>query len=128
MTKRSIRAILKKKTIKVPQDRLLKKPSNGQPTADSTNVSLGTAALEQRASKKLEYQSIKGGLHERLIDHLNNAGMLIRPDDELKQHVEEFVAGVLETEDIPLNQSERIRLAEELLEEALGSGPLAPLM
>ena len=89
----------------MPQDRLLKKPTNGQPTSDSTNVSLGAAALEQRASKKLEYQSIKGGLHERLIDDLNNAGMLIRPDDELKQYVEEFVAGVLETEDIPLNQS-----------------------
>ncbi|MGI9496651.1 MAG: CpaF family protein [Mariniblastus sp.] len=128
MTKRSVRALLKKKTIKVPQDRLLKKSTSGQQSTEAANVSLGTAALEKRVSKKLEYQSIKGELHERLIDELNNAGMLIRPDDELKQYVEEFVAGVLDTEDIPLNQSERIRLADELLEEALGSGPLAPLM
>jgi pilus assembly protein CpaF len=128
MAKRSTRDILKNKTIKVPQDRLTKPESGNSKNGNAANVALGAAAVEKRINRKLEYQAIKGELHERLIDELNKAGMLIRPDEELKQFVEEFVSGVLETEDIPLNQSERIRLADDLLEESLGSGPLAPLM
>ncbi len=128
MSKRSARDILKNRTIRVPQDRLVKPDSENGKQSKAASVALGNAAVEKRVNQKLEYQSIKGDLHERLIDELNNAGMLIRPDEELKQYVEEFVAGVLETEDIPLNQAERIRLAEDLLEESLGSGPLAPLM
>lgn len=128
MSKQSIRDLLKKKTIKVPQDRLLKPSANNQKNGRASDVALGVAAVEKRVSQRLEYQSVKAGLHERLIDDLNKAGMLNRPDDELKQYVEEFVSGVLETEDVPLNQSERIRLADELQEEALGSGPLSPLM
>ena len=128
MSKRSARDILKNRTIRVPQDRLVKPESENGKQSNAASVALGNAAVEKRVNQRLEYQSIKGDLHERLIDELNNAGMLIRPDEELKQYVEEFVAGVLETEDIPLNQAERIRLAEDLLEESLGSGPLAPLM
>lgn len=128
MSEQSIRDKLKKKTIKVPQDRLIKVTSSNSKNVTSANVALGVAAVEKRVSQRLEYQSVKAGLHERLIDGLNEAGMLIRPDEELKQFVEEFVSGVLETEDVPLNQSERVRLADELLEEALGSGPLSPLM
>ena len=128
MSKQSIRDLLKKKTIKVPQDRLLKPAANKHKNGRASEVALGVAAVEKRVSKRLEYQSVKAGLHERLIDDLNKAGMLNRPDDELKQYVEEFVSGVLETEDVPLNQTERTRLADELQEEALGSGPLSPLM
>ena len=35
---------------------------------------------------------------------------------------------MLATEDLPLNEPERRRLADDLLEETLGVGPLAPLM
>jgi pilus assembly protein CpaF len=42
--------------------------------------------------------------------------------------VREFTERVLATEDIPLNEDERGRLAEELIEETTGLGPLAPLM
>ena len=101
MSKRSARDILKNRTIRVPQDRLVKPESENGKQSNAASVALGNAAVEKRVNQRLEYQSIKGDLHERLIDELNNAGMLIRPDEELKQYVEEFVAGVLETEDIP---------------------------
>ena len=42
--------------------------------------------------------------------------------------MEQFVARVLEEEDVALNEHERARLVETLSEEALGIGPLAPLM
>jgi len=42
--------------------------------------------------------------------------------------VQEFAARILEQENIPLNEEERNRLAEDLVEETMGLGPLAPLM
>ena len=54
--------------------------------------------------------------------------MLARPDDELAQFVADFVATVLENEDWPLNEHERRRLGEDLVDETLGVGPLAVLM
>ena len=76
----------------------------------------------------MEYHAIKGDLHERLIDELNEEGALSLEDGELKPRIDEFVERILETEDIPLNESERSRIASDLLEETLGTGPLAPLM
>lgn len=124
---KSARDVLKNKAIKVPQNRL-KKTNSGGGESQSSSVAVGAAAVEKRLSQKLEYQAIKGELHERLIDEMNEAGMLVRPDDELKTFVNEFVENVLESEDLPLNEAERVRLASDLMEETLGSGPLAPLM
>ena len=39
-----------------------------------------------------------------------------------------FVDEALQAEDLPLNEDERRRLVDDLLEETLGVGPLAPLM
>ena len=50
------------------------------------------------------------------------------PDDELEQFVTDFVTDVLENEDWPLNEHERRRLGEDLVDETLGTGPLAVLM
>ena len=55
------------------------------------------------------------------------------PDDGASEEVlaaavREFVDRVLATEDLPLNDQERKRLADDLTEETLGVGPLAPLM
>ena len=85
-------------------------------------------ATQKTLNRNVEYHSIKGDLHERLIDELNEEGALSLEDGELKPRIDEFVERILETEDIPLNESERSRIASDLLEETLGTGPLAPLM
>ena len=85
-------------------------------------------AAHKTLNRNVEYHSIKGDLHERLIDELNEEGALSLEDGELKPRIDEFVERILETEDIPLNESERSRIASDLLEETLGTGPLAPLM
>ena len=46
----------------------------------------------------------------------------------MKSRIDDFVSQLLENEDWPLNEVERTRIAEDLLEETLGTGPLAPLM
>lgn len=119
--RQSLRELLQRKSIEVPRDRLRLKgaePGNSNPDPST----------QRRVNRNIEYQAIKGDLHERLIDELNRQGALARGDSELKPLIDEFVADVLETEDWPLNEIERGRLANDLLEETLGTGPLAPLM
>jgi pilus assembly protein CpaF len=75
-----------------------------------------------------EYLTVKGQLHQRLLDDIDRRNLLTAGEGTLTQAVREFVAHVLETEDIPINEAERTRLVEDLLEETLGVGPLASLM
>ncbi|MCR9211452.1 MAG: ATPase, T2SS/T4P/T4SS family, partial [bacterium] len=72
--------------------------------------------------------TVKGRLHGQLLDDLDRRGLLTANNEQLKEEVDAFVAEIAETEQLPLNDSERSRLADDLLEETLGLGPLAPLM
>jgi len=76
----------------------------------------------------VDYLSIKARLHARLLDEIGERSMYGSGEEAISRAVTEFVAHVLQTENIPLNQDERDRLAEELKNETLGVGPLAPLM
>jgi pilus assembly protein CpaF len=67
-------------------------------------------------------------LRARLVDELTRTGRLDASDAEIVEVVEGFVARVLEEEDVALNERERRSLVDTLSEEALGIGPLAPLM
>jgi pilus assembly protein CpaF len=77
---------------------------------------------------KAEYLTVKGDLHERLLNELNTRKMLGIGEDALADAVREFVRRVLEMEDLPLNEMERKQLADDLIEETVGVGPLASLM
>ena len=106
----SLRERLQRKSIEVPKDRLRpKSPESAKPGSDAKTL--------RRVNRNIEYQAIKGDLHERLIDELNQQGALVLSDSELKPLISEFVTDVLETEDWPLNENERGRLASDLLEE-----------
>lgn len=120
--RQSLRERLQQKSIEVPKDRLRAK------STDASHRLSGETVERRRVNRKLEYQAVKGDIHERLIDELNRQGSLGLSDEELQPLIETFVANVLDSEDWPLNESERERLAGDLLDETLGTGPLAPLM
>jgi len=71
---------------------------------------------------------LKAELQARLLDEISSRGLLAAGDDEVAQAVEDFASTLLAEEELALNDSERSRLVEELVEETLGVGPLAPLM
>ena len=120
--RQSLRQRLQRKSIEVPKDRLRVKQDDARPEMKSAT------STPRRVNRNVEYQAIKGDLHERLIDELNRQGLLTSSDEGLKPFIDQFVGDVLENEDLPLNEAERVRLADDLLEETLGTGPLAPLM
>lgn len=121
------RARLTRKTLEVPRDRLRSTRETTETTRSGSPVETPVGTKRPR-SRNVEYQAIKGTLHERLIDEMNEQDVLARPDEELESFVNEFVSDVLENEEWPLNESERRRLAEDLIEETLGTGPLSVLM
>ncbi|MBX3469837.1 MAG: CpaF family protein [Planctomycetes bacterium] len=86
------------------------------------------AAPRAAGPGKADFLAIKGRLHERLLDEIGEQNLIGSTEETIAAAVEDFVARVLAAEDLPLNALERGRLADELKEEALGIGPLAPLM
>lgn len=121
------RLALTRKVIAVPVDRLRKTKPGEEAERTTASTETPRGANSQR-SRNVEYQAIKGTLHTRLIDEMNRNNLLAQADDTLQAFVNEFVAELLENEDWPLNEAERQRLAEDLIEETLGTGPLAVLM
>ncbi len=115
-----VRSKIGRKRFNVPRDRVAVKD-----TGDSA-FSLTPRDTPQRRGS--DYLSVKTSLHARLLDLLNQPQYLAASDEVLEQTVDEFVADVLEHEDLPLNQAERTQLADDLMEETLGVGPLAPLL
>ena len=89
---------------------------------------LRPAAEEVPDTSPTDYVSVKAALQERVIDEMQRRNLLGEGEDVLTEAVEDFVRRVLETEDLPITEVEEDHLAKELVEEALGIGPLSPLM
>ncbi len=88
----------------------------------------GSRLERERVAGPVDYLSIKADLHERLLDEIGDKNLLGSGEEAVEQAVKEFVDRILASEELPLNRLERDRLADELVEETLGIGPLAPLM
>jgi len=73
---------------------------------------------------------VKAGIHRKLLERLNLANLETVSRDEARATVREVIQDILSWEKIPvaLNLQERERLAEEILDEIFGLGPLEPLM
>ncbi len=104
----------------VPKDRAQKRETSKN--AFSLNSDAGQTA------KNADYVTVKSSLHQRLLDLLNESQFVGANDEVLEEAVRDFVEGVLDNEDLPLNAAEQERLADDLREETLGVGPLAPLL
>jgi pilus assembly protein CpaF len=84
------------------------------------------AAGERRAGRA-DYQTVKAALQDQLLEEIEERNLLNAEGEDVAAAVKEFAARAAES-DVPLNDAERIRLAEELTDETMGMGPLAPLL
>jgi len=85
---------------------------------------------EVKAAKpgRADYLAVKAALQERLLDEIGQRGLLESDGADVAAAVQDFAARAIASEDVALNEAERIRLAEELTDETIGMGPLAPLL
>ncbi|HMP49932.1 MAG TPA: ATPase, T2SS/T4P/T4SS family, partial [Candidatus Melainabacteria bacterium] len=108
-------------------------------TATKTKLSLAGSIAGSVFGKKTEnkaeldairsYQALKSSIHSRLIEDLDiNALMQLEGSDAVEEAIEETVHLLVEEERLPLSQKERESLAQDVLYETLGLGPLEPLL
>jgi pilus assembly protein CpaF len=117
---RAVRALFSRPTAAAP---------SAAPTGAGTQGGAPALRKEQKPGRRPDdYVELKARLHGRMIADLQEEGLLAADPAELEGVVQEWVADVLETEELPLNSAERQRLAHELNEEATGLGPLGPLL
>ncbi len=104
------------------------KKAAGTPARGSRTIAAAPVEAAPAHSRNAEYLSVKGTLHQQLLDELDRRNLLAASEETLAEFVQTFVDEALQVEDLPLNEDERRRLVGDLLEETLGVGPLASLM
>lgn len=118
----SARDLLTRSVMNLPDDRV-RTESKGQ----SSN-SFSTQATNAPTGGSASFASVKALMHQQLLEDLDRRDRITADEDELTGLVTEFVTDALETQDWPLNETERTQLVDDLIEETIGVGPLAPLL
>ncbi len=114
---RSLREHFRRSVAQTGSRRLAQRVVGQQPTEEREERS-GARSLSG-------YHEIKSALFSRLLEELGEQAT--SSEEEIRETVNDFVGRVLD-EGVALNETERTRLAEELTDEVIGLGPLAPLM
>jgi pilus assembly protein CpaF len=118
----SPRELFSRNSLRLPSERVRNEASR-----QSTNsFSNSTTALP--TAGKTSFASVKAAMHTQLLEDLDRRERITASEDELTELVKDYVADALETQDWPLNESERRQLVDDLIEETIGVGPLAPLL
>ena len=118
----SARDLLTRSVMNLPDDRV-RTESKGQ----SSN-SFSNQATNAPTGGSASFASVKALMHQQLLEDLDRRDRITADEDELTGLVTEFVTDALETQDWPLNETERTQLVDDLIEETIGVGPLAPLL
>ena len=118
----SARDLLTRSVMNLPDDRV-RTESKGQ----SSN-SFSPQATNAPTGGSASFASVKALMHQQLLEDLDRRDRITADEDELTGLVTEFVTDALETQDWPLNETERTQLVDDLIEETIGVGPLAPLL
>jgi pilus assembly protein CpaF len=74
------------------------------------------------------YAGLKTRVHQKLLSVLNMDAVKAESRQELRREVQNVLAKILREEHLPISGPERNRLAEEILDEVFGLGPLEPLL
>src|SRR5581483_3344759 len=75
-----------------------------------------------------DFGAIKAAIHRKLIQKLNLDRITQMDREAVRVEVAQIVEGLAALESSPMTFQERERLAEEILDEVFGLGPLEPLL
>ena len=97
-------------------------PKSDRPAAAPQSPASG------RDTSSGQYQDLKFVVHRKLLDRVNLEAVYAMPVDRVRLEMRPSVARLINEERTPLSQLEKDRLAEEVLDEVFGLGPLEPLL
>ena len=84
--------------------------------------------LENEAKRRKRLLTLRVELHKRLLEELNLAAIDKVSQNELKAEISAVVREAMVDSDLVLSRPEVDRLADELMDEVIGLGPLEPLL
>jgi pilus assembly protein CpaF len=89
----------------------------------------GVVTLRQdEALSQANYQNLKIGIHQKLLESVDLSIMESLPPARLKEEIAMLVERLLAEESTVMNQAERRSLIRDIQHEMLGLGPLEPLL
>ena len=74
------------------------------------------------------HQSLKGQVHRTMIERINLASLETVSQDQLRVQVRAIISSLIAEENIPLSESQRNGLEQEILNETFGLGPIEPFL
>src|SRR5216683_3709526 len=77
---------------------------------------------------RTDFGVLKATIHRKLIQKLNLDRLTEVNRDDVRREVGQILEGLVVGESTPMNLQERERLAQEVLDEVFGLGPLEPLL
>lgn len=83
------------------------------------------AMADERTTR---FYELKSRIHRKLVDQLDMTKLEREATPELRDQVKQIIKALCEEENTLLNFSERERLAQEILDETFGLGPLETLL
>src|SRR6202047_2439890 len=75
-----------------------------------------------------DFGPVKAAIHRRLIQKLNLDRLTEVNREDVRREVTQILEALVVGESTPMNLQERERLAQEVLDEVFGLGPLEPLL
>jgi pilus assembly protein CpaF len=101
-----------------------------------TETATSEAGWEQRLLRnpsrpgalRPEYQELKFTLHRKLLDRINLDALAGIENDRIRAEVRQAALTIVEQEPTLLTAGEKAQIAEEVLHEVFGLGPLEPLL
>jgi pilus assembly protein CpaF len=106
-------------------------------TPDKNSKSTQQVSWEQRLLKnvgrqktnvKPEYQELKFTLHRKLVDKINLEALATIDNQRVRAEVREALIHLIDAEATLLSSLEKQQIADEVLDEVFGLGPLEPLL
>jgi len=97
-----------------------KRPVPAAPAAPST-PGMGHALARR-------HQSLKGQVHRTMIERINLASLETVSQEQLRVQVRAIISSLIAEENIPLSESQRNGLEQEILNETFGLGPIEPFL
>jgi pilus assembly protein CpaF len=82
----------------------------------------------QVASARPEHQELKFSLHRKLLDKINLEALASIDNERVRTEIRHALMGLLDAEPTLLSATEKSTLADEVLDEVFGLGPLEALL
>jgi pilus assembly protein CpaF len=84
--------------------------------------------LTSKSANSAEYLEMKFTLHRKLLDRIKLEALSSVANDRVRAEIRAALTRLIEEERMPLSIMEKDRIADEVLDEVFGLGPLEPLL